>query len=143
MWLQGYERGGMMPEERQPAEASFAERYAALSKAVFTDLIRDAIASGHDPDDAAREYAARGKPDFALAYLLAGTLSDAERQETLAQAFERRAEVTEARAREFDGKFHRPFPLLISEAANDRATARTIRAGKPVRPGAGRQLPMI
>jgi len=104
--------------------------------------VRDALAQGGDPDERARQYAERGKPDFALAYLLAGSLADNQKRDVPAHAYDRPAETTEARAREFDGRFHRPFPLLFSAAANDRAAARTIRAGRPIR-RAGRALPQL
>ncbi len=139
----------MSQQHNPPGQASdaasrdFNTTYGPLAKDVFHALVRDAIAEGCDPDDRAREYAERGKPDFTLAYLLAGALSDEEKRTTLARAYDRRAEVTEARAHEFDARYHRPFPLLFTEAANDRAAARKIRAGQPVHPGAGRVLPRL
>jgi hypothetical protein len=121
-------------ETPETARASFETLYAPLAKEVFHALVREALAEGSDPGERACQYAELGKPDFALAYLLACGMPDDEKRSTLAHAYDRRAETTEVRAREFDGKFHRPFPLLFAEAANDRATARTIRAGRPVRP---------
>ena len=137
-----------MPEQSEQASSandggrqSFAALYGPLAKEVFHRLVGEAMAEGSDPDERAREYAELGKPDFALAYLLAGALPEPQRREVLARAYDRRADTTEARAREFDSRFHRPFPMLFTEAANDRAIARTIRAGRPIRPGAGRMLP--
>jgi hypothetical protein len=129
--------------ESHDGAASFDATYGPLAKDVFHGLVRDALAQGSDPDERARDYAERGKPDFTLAYLLAGSLADNDKREVLARAYDRRAETTEARAREFDAKFHRPFPLLFSEAANDRAAARKIRAGRPIRPAAERALPQL
>jgi hypothetical protein len=139
-----------MPEQSEQASSvndgagqSFAALYGPLAKDVFHRLVGEAVAEGSDPDERAREYAELGKPDFALAYLLAGALPEPQRREVLAHAYDRRADTTEARAREFDSRFHRPFPMLFTEAANDRAIARTIRAGRPIRPGAGRTLPQM
>ena len=127
----------------QPGQGDgFAAQCRALAKPVFAEIVRDELARGSDADDQARRYAERGKPDFTLAYLLAGVLPDDERRELLARSFDRRAALTEERAREFDHTFHRPFPLLFNNAANDRATARQIRAGKRIRPEMVRQLPM-
>ena len=128
--------------EQAGRRGGFAAQCHALTKAVFANVVRDELARGSDADEQARRYAERGKPDFTLAYLLAGVLPDDERRALLARAFERRAALTEERAREFDRKFHRPFPMLFNDAANDRATARQIRAGKRIRPETVRQLPM-
>lgn len=122
-------------------EADFAAQYAAHSKAVFTAIVRDELAKGANADEQARIYAELGKPDFALAYLLAGRLPDTERRGLLARAYERRAEQTEAKAHEFDRSFHRPFPLLVAEAAHDRTTARRIHAGQELLADTFRQLP--
>jgi hypothetical protein len=144
---EGAEQRG--PEREQVSNAhdgagrSFATLYSPLAKEVFHRLVGEAVADGSDPDERAREYAELGKPDFALAYLLAGKLADEQRREVLARAYERRAETTEVRAREFDSRFHRPFPMLFTEATNDRAIARKVRAGRPVLPGAGRALPQM
>ncbi|HEX8035532.1 MAG TPA: hypothetical protein VF510_16865, partial [Ktedonobacterales bacterium] len=97
---------------------------------------------GASVEEQAREYAERGKPDFALAYLLESALPDGEKREVLAHAYERRAALTEQRAREFDRQFHRPFPLLFAEARKDRGAARQVRTGGAIRPGVSRQLPM-
>jgi hypothetical protein len=129
-----------MTEPPRPGDG-FTAQCRALTKPVFADIVRDELARGSDADDQARWYAERGKPDFTLAYLLAGALPDDERRELLARSFERRAALTEERAREFDRKFHRPFPMLFNDAANDRATARQIRAGTRIRPETVRQLP--
>lgn len=120
----------------------FATQYQSLVKDVFIEYVRNALADGADASEQARHYIERGKPDFVLAYLLACDLPDDEKQESLAQSYERRATLTEERARDFDRKFHREFPQLHTSAANDRAAARQIRAGKAPRPGVGRQLPM-
>lgn len=123
-------------------ESGFAQRYAPLCKPVFLDLAREAIARGEDPDAQARTYAARGKPEFTLAYLLLGTLPEKERHTLYAEAHLQRATNTEQQAREWDRQFHRPFPLLQTQAAQDRTLARRIQHGQPIAPGAGRQLPL-
>lgn len=131
-----------MTQQPQPP-ADFAMQYRAHAKEVFHAIVRDELAKGADAGEQARIYAELGKPDFALAYLLAGTLPEAEKRELLARAFERRAEHTEAKAHELDRKFHRPFPMLLTEAARDRTDARRIRAGQPIRSDSDRQSPIM
>lgn len=126
----------------QNVSSEFNEQYQALAKDVFREIVREAVAGGANVEEQAREYAERGKPDFALAFLMACGLPDAEKRDVLARAYERRATLTEQRAREFDRQFHRPFPLLMTEAGKDRASAKLVRAGRAIRPGASRQLPM-
>ena len=121
----------------------FDSQYRPLLREVFTQIARNEQQDGADLDEQARLYAERGKPDFVLAYLLAGSLSQAQKREIFAYAHEQRAVYIERRAREFDQEFHRPFPLLQTEAAKDRALARQIRAGRPVKKGVGRQLPTL
>lgn len=133
-------------EARMP---SFTALYSGQAREVIRELAREAVVGGADPAGQARDYAERGKPDFTLAYLLAGdalpdALPDAEKRALYAQAFERRATLTEGKAREFDQKFRRPFPLLLSDAAQDRAQASRIRAGKRLGAGgAGKRLPLL
>lgn len=112
----------------------FTTQFAAQAKAVFSTLAQDALAHGADPDEEAQRYAERGKPDFALAYLLLGSGADADKRAVLAHAYERRAILTEQQARDFDRRFHRPFPLLFTEANKDRATARRLRADEQALP---------
>lgn len=126
----------------QNVSMEFNAQYQALAKDVFREIARETVTGGASVEEQARDYAERGKPDFALAYLLECTLPDGEKRELLAHAYERRAALTEQRAREFDRTFHRPFPLLFTEAGKDRAIAKQVRAGRAIRPGAGRQLPM-
>lgn len=127
----------------QDAEtADFNATYGPLLKEVFRGIARDEVAKGAEPERLARDYAARGKPDFALAYLLVSPLPDDEKREVLALSYDERAHHTEEKAREFDRRFHRSFAMLFTEAGKDRATAKQIRAGRAVRKGAGRQLPM-
>ncbi len=131
------------PDRRERPAADFAARYGAQCKEVFREAVaRDALA-GRDLAARAREYAERGKPDFVLAYLLATDLPDDEKRAMLAGAYERRAQITERRADEFDRRFHRPFPLLRLEASKDRTLAQRIRAGGSLRPGLGRPLPTL
>jgi len=125
------------------APADFAAQYRAHSKAVFQDIVRDELAKGADAGEQAGIYAELGKPDFALAYLLAGTLSEAAKRDLYARAYARRAELTEARAGEFDNKFHRPFPMLLAAAARDRATARQIHAGREIQSDRDQQIPIV
>jgi hypothetical protein len=132
-----------MRADGETSNATFEDQYAALAKDVIRQIAADAIADGKQPDEQARVYAELGKPDFALAYLLAGELPDAEKRALYARAFQQRAVYTEERAREFDHTFHRPFPLLFTEAANDKAAARKVLAGLPMRPAAGKQLPTL
>lgn len=124
---------------------TFDAQYRPQTKQVFHDIVRDTIAHGGDADQQARIYAERGKPDFAVAYLLATALPDEQKREVLAQAYEQRATLTEERAGAFDHEFHRPFPMLFTAAAQDRATARRIREGRSVqlRAGGRRQLPTL
>lgn len=139
------------PEQAEQAEQAeqversvgFATQYGTHSKEIFQHIVRDELTKGADASEQARIYAELGKPDFVLAYLLAGTLADTERRELLAHAYERRAEHTEAKAREFDAKFHRPFPMLLVEATRDRTAARQIRAGRAIRPDTDRQIPIM
>jgi hypothetical protein len=121
----------------------FDSQYRPLLKEVFSEIARKEQQDGVDLDEEARLYAERGKPDFVLAYLLVSDLSQAQKREIFAYAHEQRAVYIERRAREFDQEFHRPFPLLQTEAAKDRSFARQIRAGRPIRKGAGRQLPTL
>ena len=131
-----------MTRQPEPA-ADFATQYRAHAKEVFHAIVQGELAKGADAGEQARIYAELGKPDFALAYLLAGTLPEAEKRDLYARAFERRAEHTEAKAHEFDRKFHRPFPMLLNEAVRDRADARGIRAGQQIRFDRDRQLPVM
>ena len=121
----------------------FDSQYRPLLKEVFTEIAQKEQQAGVDLDEEARLFAERGKPDFVLAYLVMGDLSQAQKREIFAYAHEQRAVYIERRAREFDQEFHRPFPLLQTEAAKDRALARQIRAGRPVKKGVGRQLPTL
>lgn len=125
-----------------PPLPGFEQQYRAQVKDVMLSLARETIAGGADPDALAGAYTERGKPDFVLAYLLLGSLPDEQRRELYALAHEQRALVTEQRAREFDSQFHRPFPLLQTEAAKDRMIARQVRAGRAPQPGAGKHLPV-
>jgi hypothetical protein len=134
------ERGSSMTAEPGPT-LSFEAQCGALVKDVFRELVRQAVQEGKDPDEQARAYAALGKPDFVAAYLLAGSLADADRRELLALAYDTRASYTEERAHDFDRRFHRPFPLLHTDASRDRATARLIRAGGVIQPETVRRPP--
>jgi hypothetical protein len=137
------ERDGAKALPLSEPGANFDTQYRPLLREVFVDIVRQDLLGGSDAAEQARAYAERGKPDYVLAYLLVGELADAEKREVFAQAHERRAALTEQRARQFSREFNRPFPLLFTEAAKDRALARQIRAGRAVRRGAGRQLPMM
>lgn len=131
------------PPDATPQAPGFAALYASQERAAIRDLARAELEKGADAAALARDYAQRGKPDFALAYLLAGDLPDGERRAIYAEAFERRAARTEAKARELDKTFHRAFPMLFSDAAQDRALARRVRDGRGFSQGAGKQLPIM
>lgn len=133
----------MADQHAAQALPDFDSQYQPLLKAVFAEIARKEQQGGADLGEKARFYAERGKPDFVLAYLLAGALSQAQKREIFAYAHEQRAAYIERRAREFDRQFHRPFPLLHTEAAKDRTLARQIRAGRPISKGMGRQLPTL
>src|SRR6185437_5778553 len=77
--LRGKGNAGMRADGNTDT-ATFEDQYAALVKSVFREIVADAIAEGKQPDEQARVYAELGKPDFALAYLLAGELPDAEKR---------------------------------------------------------------
>lgn len=126
-----------------PDQSSFDALYAPQAREAIRTLAREALAGGADPVAQAREYAGRGKPDIALAYLLECALTEDEKRAIYADAFERRATLTEKKARELDAKFHRAFPLLTSDAAQDRGRARMVREGKRPGKGAGKQLPLV
>jgi hypothetical protein len=121
----------------------FEALYRSLLRPAIDQIAQRDVANGADAAEQARGYTERGKPDFALAYLLLADLSDEEKFALYAQSHERRAAYIEQKARQFDRQFARPFPLLFQEAAKDRALARRIRAGQSISPGAGRQLPMM
>jgi hypothetical protein len=135
----------MAEDTRRTGGASppFAAQYAAYNRDVFREAARRALEAGGDALALAREYAARGKPEFVLAYLLVASAPDDEKRALYAGAFDARGANTEARADEFDRRFHRPFPLLRLEASKDRATAARIRSGGSLRPGLGRPLPTL
>ena len=131
------------PSSATPEAPDFVALYASQEREAIRDLARAGLEKGEDAAERARDYAERGKPDFTLAYLLAGDLPDNERRALYATAFERRAALTEAKARELDKTFHRAFPMLFSDAAQDRATAKRVRDGRGFSQGAGKQLPMM
>lgn len=112
---------------------TFTGLYAPLLKDVFTVLAQESLQQGADGLTCAVEYAEQGKPDFVLAYLLLLDLSEAEKRELLAHAYERRAALTDEKAEAFNTKFHRPFPLVKLEAQKDRMAARSVRRGKRIR----------
>lgn len=113
---------------------SFVDLYASLlKKDVFTVQARENIAQGADGLTCALAYAEQGKPEFTLAYLLLTTISDEEKREILAVSFDKRAQISEEKAEQFDQQFHRPFPLIKLEAQKDRFSAQQIRQGRRVR----------
>ncbi|HEU4785520.1 MAG TPA: hypothetical protein VFS83_19420 [Ktedonobacterales bacterium] len=122
---------------------AFDALYRSQARQPILDIVEDDLAAGADADEQAQRYAEKGKPDFVLAYLLDSALPDERKRELYAVAHEQRAIYTQQRAREFDRRFHRAFPLLETEAANDRVMARRIRAGMPPGKGRGRQIPLM
>ncbi len=131
------------PSSAMSETPGFAALYASQEREAIRDLARGELERGADAAERARDYAEKGKPDFTLAFLLAGDLSDGERRAIYAEAFERRAARTEAKARELDKTFHRAFPMLFSDAAQDRGLARRVRDGRGFSQGAGRQIPLM
>jgi hypothetical protein len=122
---------------------AFDELYRGEAREAILAIVADDLGTGASAEAEAQRYAEKGKPDFVLAYLLDSTIPDARKREIYAAAHERRALYIEQRAREFDRRFHRPFPLLATEAAIDRVKARRIRAGMPPGKGRGRQIPLM
>jgi hypothetical protein len=108
---------------------TFEEQFAPLLKEVFTAHAHEQLRQGADGLALARGYAEQGKPDFALAFLLLLDIPDAEKRDTLALAYERRARLSEEKARQLDKQFHRSFPLITLEAQKDRKLASAIRGG--------------
>ncbi len=111
---------------------TFESVYSPLLKAVFTEQARDQLARGAEALPAARMYAELGKPDFTLAFLLLSEQAEEEKRALLARAYERRAELSTAKAAEYSMKFHRPFPLIKLEARKDLQAAQAIRLGQPI-----------
>ena len=111
---------------------TFEELYAPLLKDVFKTHVQKQLDLGADALASSRAYAEQGKPEFTLAYLLLIDLPDHEKRELLAYAYERRATLSEQKAKQFNTRFHRTFPLIKLEAQKDRIAARSIRQGKPV-----------
>ncbi len=112
---------------------SFEELYTSLTKEIFMEQARQRLEQGQDLLTCARETAERGKPDFTLAYLLLSQAEEDLKFEVLAQAFEKRALISEEKAADFDRRFDRPFPLIKLEAQKDRTSAQQIRERKKVR----------
>ncbi len=128
-----------MADTEKPA---FDAQYGPLVKDAFRDQVARDRAGGADLAERARHYVARGKPDFVLAYLVETDLGDGEKRELLAQAFERRADLSEGKAAALDAEFQRPFPLIGLEARKDRSMARQVRAGRMIRPYARAPKPL-
>src|SRR5579885_709734 len=133
----------MMKKTMEPMmPGTFAELYAPLLKEVFTTKAQQMLSAGADGLITARAYAERGKPEFALAFLLLIELPEDEKRELFAYAYERRAVLSEEKAEQYTLQFHRPFPLIKLEAQKDRMTARSIREGKRVRGNTTRVPPV-
>jgi len=113
--------------------ATFAELYNDQLKGVFVEHARRDLEQGADVFMCADTYAEQGKPDFTLAYLLLLQADDAVKRDILAHAYERRADLSEEKAEEWDRQFHRPFPLIKLEAHKDRLAAQQVRQGKRIR----------
>jgi len=112
---------------------TFEELYAPLLKDVFKTHAQKQLDQGDNALVSARACAEQGKPEFALAFLLLLDITEVEKREILAQAYERRATLSEEKAEQLNNQFHRPFPLIKLEAQKDRMNARSIRQGKRVR----------
>ena len=111
---------------------TFEEQYAPMLKEVFTTHALQQLQQGADGLALARAYAEQGKPDFTLAFLLPLNIPDDEKREALAHAYERRAHLSEEKARQLDKQFHRSFPLIKLEAQKDRKLASAIRGGQSI-----------
>ncbi|HET9979448.1 MAG TPA: hypothetical protein VFQ32_03320 [Ktedonobacterales bacterium] len=131
------------PHDTPESLAAFDDLYRDEARQAILTIAAGELAAGASADALAQQYAEKGKPDFVLAYLLGSAIPDERKRELYATAHEQRALYIEQRAHEFDRRFHRPFPLLATEAANDRVMARRIRAGMPPSKGRGRQIPLI
>ena len=112
------------------AEPSFEQLYRPLARATFDEIASAEVGRGADPEERARAYAARGKPEFALAFLLLCALDDAEKRGIYAAAHEQRAANTERKARSSTTSFTdrsrcwQPTPRAIA-----RLPVRFARAG--------------
>jgi hypothetical protein len=111
---------------------TFHTLYAPLLQDVFTQQAQQQLAQGAEALGMARSYAQLGKPDFTLAFLLLAHCPQAEKHETLAHAYERRAALTTEKAHTYSLQFHRSFPLMKREAQKDLQAARAIRQGQPI-----------
>jgi hypothetical protein len=109
---------------------TFEELYAQQLKDVFKGQAREQIERGADALVSSRAYAEQGKPEFTLAFLLLADLPVNEKRELLAHSYERRAVLSEMKAKQLDVQFHRSFPLIKLEAQKDRQVANAIRQGK-------------
>ena len=116
-----------------PTPASFDEQHRKMVNSAILELAQKAVAGGGDAAALAQVYSEKGKPEFVLAYLLDTNLPDEDKREMLAVAFENRAAQSESWAKESEARYSRPFPLVHLEAQKDRANARNVRAGKPIR----------
>lgn len=115
---------------------TFNELYSGTLNEVFMTRAQQQLEHGVDGIACADAYAEQGKPDFTLAHLLLAQASDDVKRDILARSYERRAELTEAKANSLDQQFHRPFPLVKLEAQKDRLSAQQVRRGQPIRRGA-------
>lgn len=109
---------------------SFEEAYAQQLKDVFKVQAQEQVQRGADALLSSRAYAEQGKPEFTLAFLLLADLPEDEKRELLAHSYERRAVLSEMKAKQLDVQFHRSFPLITMEAQKDRQVASAIRQGK-------------
>ena len=112
---------------------SFADLYRVLLKDIFIEQAQQQLYQGVDGLTLADAYAEQGKPEFTLAYLLLTEMSDEVKRAIFARSYERRAEISDQKADDFDKQFHRPFPLIKLEAQKDRLAAQQVRQGKRVR----------
>jgi hypothetical protein len=112
---------------------TFEELYAQQLKDVFKTHAQQQLDHGADALVSSRAYAEQGKPEFTLAFLLLIDLPEDEKRELLAYSYERRAALSEEKAKQLDIQFHRSFPLIKLGAQKDRQAARSIREGKEVR----------
>ncbi len=108
---------------------TFEELYGQQLKEVFKTQAQQQLEKGADALDSSRAYAEQGKPEFTLAFLLLVDLPEEEKRELLAHSYDRRADLSELKAKQLDVQFHRSFPLIKIDAQRDRQLAHAIRRG--------------
>src|SRR5690349_22639019 len=68
-------RSGTRGRRTEESAVDFNTQYQPRKDDVFREIVRESLRRGLDPAEQAHTYAERGKPDFALAYLLVCALT--------------------------------------------------------------------